>query len=42
MTRWGWLPSTRQWALPLNPNRALHPCTQHKGLAALCTPARRS
>ena len=38
----GRLPSTCQWALPLDPNRALHPCTQHKGLAALCTPARRS
>ena len=38
----GRLPSTRQWALPLDPNRALHPCTQHKELAVLCTPARRS
>ena len=38
----GRLPSTRQWALPLDPNRALHPCTQHKGIASLCTPARRS
>lgn len=37
----GRLPSTRQWALSLDPNRALPPCTQHKGLAALCTPARR-
>ena len=42
LTRWGWLPSTRQWAFPLDPNRALHPCTQHKGIASLCTPARKN
>ena len=37
----GRLPSTRQWALPLDPNRGLHPCTQHKRIASLCTPARK-
>ena len=43
LTRWGWLPSTRQWALPLDPSSALpplHPGT--KGWLPSVLPHRRS
>jgi len=44
LTRWDCRPQPAkalpcQWALPLDPNRVLRPCTRHKGIASLCTPA---
>ena len=38
----GRLPSTCQWRCPLTPACAAAPAPRHKGLAALCTPLRRS